>query len=661
MRKFKISILLSFLYFYGFLSIVEAQVFELRPIEVQGGYLSLIEEEPSSCSIIFPSEYEGELKDLGELLSKVPGVHVTRLGGRGAYTVVSIRGSTSAQVAVYLNGILMNTGGEGAVDLSTIPLNAVERIEVYRGSVPARFGISGIGGVINIITSSEAQFKTFKASLGSFRSYALENVANLKDWLFSISFEGNRGDYPYHNDNGTPYNLTDDYDTRRQNNAYRTSDIKISKKLGKRGNLFLNYFSKFRELPKPAPGSDRDGNTSHSNLSSERLIAEVSNEIFFSEKLKGNLYIYGMYMEQEFLNPFEDIGWTGQKHNWYTSHKVGAGLSINYLIDENNLFETYLDVFREGLNLGGDLVNQGELSPLRGIKDYTRDSISVSFDYIISKGKFSLIPWFRFLSVSDESKKLNSEKTSSRLEHLSYGFRLKYKLSETWSIKTNWGSFARVPTFYEKFGDGAFIVPNPNLEVEEGENFDFGLNFSSERVSGYITYFRSNMDNLIEFTLLNPRFGRYINIKGAKVNGIETGISCYSKDGWSLSISYTYMKAESEVPGYREGKPLPNRPEHNLNLRVGRAKGEWEAFIEGEFIGENYFDTGGLVKFSDWWVLNVGFSYRPSDKEKVTLIINNLTDNRNFKTKPAIGFGPEKMADYPPPGRSFYLTYIKNF
>ncbi|MCS7233648.1 MAG: TonB-dependent receptor [Synergistetes bacterium] len=658
-KLFLILFIFTFLTFFS--SEIKAQVFELSPIEVYDSIINILEAEPSSYSVIFPSKFEGEFKDLGELLSKIPGIHVTKLGGRGAYTVVSIRGSTSAQVVVYLNGILLNASGEGAIDISTIPLNAIERIEIYRGSVPARFGIPGIGGVINIVTLEKADFKTFKTTIGSFRSFALENITSIKNGLFSINLETSKGNYPYHNDNGTPYNLEDDYETRRQNNAHRISDIKISKEISQNGKLFLNYFSKHKGLPKPAPGSDKEGNISHSNLSDERFIAEISKEISFSNNLKGDISLYGVYSEREFLNPYEDVGWYGQKHNWYNSYKVGTQVSLNYLINQNNFLEVYLDLFKEGLNPGGDIVKQGEFSPLKGIKTYERNILSISLDYTVLRERFSIIPWFRFLKSDDRSEKLNGETLSSSSEHLSYGLRVKYALNENWSIKFTWGILSRIPNFYEKFGDGAFIIPNPYLENEEGKNFDLSLEYRGRNVAGYITYFQSDMDNLVEFIMLNPRFGRYINISGARIKGVESSLSYILKNGWSLSLSYTYMETESEVPGYKKGKPLPNRPEHNLNLRVERSWKNYEAFIEGELTSENYFDTGGLVKFNDWWTVNLGLSYRFSEKEKLTLTINNITDNQRFRTKPAFGFGPEKIADYPPVGRNFYLTYIKNF
>lgn len=107
---------------------------------------------PGTVTVIRPDDYKGEQKTLPELLQDVPGVHVRYVSGKGQYTTVSVRGSTAAQVGVFVDGVLTNLGGDAAVDISTIPINNVERIEVYRGYIPARFGGTYMGGVINIVT-----------------------------------------------------------------------------------------------------------------------------------------------------------------------------------------------------------------------------------------------------------------------------------------------------------------------------------------------------------------------------------------------------------------------------------------------------------------------------------------------------------------------------
>ncbi|BBB91513.1 MAG TPA: TonB-dependent receptor [Methylomusa anaerophila] len=108
---------------------------------------------PGTVTVIEPDKYKGEQKTLPDLLKEVPGVHVRySAGGIGQYTTVSVRGSTASQVGVFVDGVLTNLGGDAAVDISTIPVKNVARIEVYRGYVPARFGGTYMGGVINIVT-----------------------------------------------------------------------------------------------------------------------------------------------------------------------------------------------------------------------------------------------------------------------------------------------------------------------------------------------------------------------------------------------------------------------------------------------------------------------------------------------------------------------------
>ncbi|WP_425474363.1 TonB-dependent receptor [Sporomusa termitida] len=124
---------------------------------------------PGTVTVIEPDKYKGEQKTLPELLKDVPGVHIREVMGKGQYTTVSVRGSTAAQVGVFVDGVLVNLGGDAAVDLSTIPVKNVARIEVYRGYVPARFGGTYMGGVINVVTKKPEKANV-SASFGQ-RSY----------------------------------------------------------------------------------------------------------------------------------------------------------------------------------------------------------------------------------------------------------------------------------------------------------------------------------------------------------------------------------------------------------------------------------------------------------------------------------------------------------
>jgi outer membrane cobalamin receptor len=74
--------------------------------------------------------------------------------GIGGSQQASIRGSTPQQVLVLIDGVPLNAVSDFGVNLSTVALADVERVEVLRGPYSAIYG-SALGGVINVITRSD--------------------------------------------------------------------------------------------------------------------------------------------------------------------------------------------------------------------------------------------------------------------------------------------------------------------------------------------------------------------------------------------------------------------------------------------------------------------------------------------------------------------------
>lgn len=159
---------------------------------------------PGTVTVIRPDDYKGEQKDLADFLKMVPGVHVREVNGKGQYTTVSVRGSTTAQVGVFVDGVLFNLGGDAAADISTIPIHNVERIEVYRGYIPSRFGGTFIGGVINIVTKKPNRGNvTASVGRGSFggKKANLQFDLPLGDGtlMVGINHDESKGNFKYKN------------------------------------------------------------------------------------------------------------------------------------------------------------------------------------------------------------------------------------------------------------------------------------------------------------------------------------------------------------------------------------------------------------------------------------------------------------------------------
>lgn len=91
---------------------------------------------------------------VADALAAVPGVEIERYGGFGSLSSVSIRGSSSAEVLVLLDGMPVAGSQIDSIDLGQLPTSGIERIEVVEGGGSTLYGSGSMGGVVNIITAS---------------------------------------------------------------------------------------------------------------------------------------------------------------------------------------------------------------------------------------------------------------------------------------------------------------------------------------------------------------------------------------------------------------------------------------------------------------------------------------------------------------------------
>src|SRR5690554_2664896 len=96
--------------------------------------------------------------NVADLLSRVPGVQIVQSGGRGSAAGVFIRGTSTAQTLVLVDGMRVGSvtagGANGALD--HLNIDQIERVEVLRGSRSAMYGSDAIGGVIQVFTRRSA-------------------------------------------------------------------------------------------------------------------------------------------------------------------------------------------------------------------------------------------------------------------------------------------------------------------------------------------------------------------------------------------------------------------------------------------------------------------------------------------------------------------------
>ncbi len=94
---------------------------------------------------------------LDDALRFVPGLQITREGGRGGRTQVALRGLDPNHVVVLIHGVRLNdptNARGGSFDPTTLALLDIERVEIVRGPLSTVYGSDALAGAINIITRS---------------------------------------------------------------------------------------------------------------------------------------------------------------------------------------------------------------------------------------------------------------------------------------------------------------------------------------------------------------------------------------------------------------------------------------------------------------------------------------------------------------------------
>ena len=610
---------------------------------------------PGTVTVVKPEEMSGEQKSLPELLKRIPGLHVIEAKGRGAYTVASVRGSTAAEVSVFVDGALMNLASEAAVDLSSIPVENVERIEVYRGYIPARFAGAAMGGVINIITKKPTEpggSASFGAGSFGFFKTSLSYSMPLGDgnFLFGANYEQADGDFRYNNDNNTPYTPGDDYETTRRNNSYKDADI-LMKWYDDSWTVRGGWKRKDRALPYGAPGADKPDSPGGANLDTEMFDFSAGRRQK-SGDLNWGIRAEYLWQNKKYDDPNNLLGGWGETHNEYRSSRFTVAMDGSLPIGDNNLIEFLADYSSEKLDVKGDII-----STFGGTSDFSTNSWNLQLQDTVNlnkAGTFWITPIVRYNSSDGDG-------------NFSFAAAATAVLNDNWTIRASGGSYNRAPNLYERYGDGAVIRPNRTLEWEKGTQWDISAEWrgmvGDVDASASLSYFERDAENLIEFMMTSPRYGIYQNIGNAKIRGIELeGTAVF--DPWDVMFSATWMDTENTTPGdYRSGKKLPNRPEFEGLLRVTRKLMEDRAsvFAELHYTGNNYFDSAEQIKIDDLFTVGLGARYKFSESSKLVFGVDDVFNESSGVKLAAVGNGPERTLWYPLQGRRFYLTFSVNF
>ena len=617
-----------------------------------------LETSPISVSIIRREDFEAKTESVAEVVEKEVGVQVRQSGGLGSFSSVSLRGSSSEQVMVFMDGILLNDASGGGVDLSTIALSDVEAIEVFRGATPVNFGKQSIGGAVNIRTRRSQKGLAAKASVGygSFNTRKIAAFVNYKpdkrDCLISADYLSSDNDFEFLNGNGTQWNTADDRWELRNNAQVRQYNI-----LGKAGYDFsetlrldvLNQlFDKRQGLPSwnNSPLARATLETTR-NLSALRLTADDLTPLHLNSR---TLVSY-TWKQEEYDDRGGHIG-LGDQHTTYTTRRLGVDIYGEWLTDSQAAILT-IGGSTESYETEDHLDRQNPRDSRRGtVSAGVQDSLFVLNQNLI------VTPAVRYTWIRDELKSGESiwgtslESRTRSDDYLCPQIGARYRAFPWLGLKSNLARYVREPSFFELFGDRGFVIGNPDLEEEKGVNFDIGAEVMLapgrgdqkvlQRARAAATYFRSDVDDLIARAYDARGIGKSVNVEGALIQGVEFSLSAELLSHFNVLLNYTWQepKNESRIKAFK-GKMLPGRFEKALLGRLEVRHSSLKVYLEYIQEKEMYYDTANLLKADDKEEINAGISWLWRSVT-VSLEGRNLGDEMY-----------EDFNGYPQPGRSF--------
>lgn len=616
------------------------------------------EQTPAFFSVIQREHFEGKMENLSEVIEKEAGIQVRQSGGLGSFSTVSLRGSSSDQVMVFMDGVLLNDASGGGVDLSNISLSDVEAIEIYRGVTPVNFGKASIGGVVNIRTlrPKKGLKANVSAGYGSFNTQKLAGFINHKpgkwDYLISADYLSSDNDFEFLNDNGTQWNPDDDRWEKRNNAQFDqknfltkfgfdfTDDVRI--------DLVNQWFSKDQGLP--SWNNSEKTKTSFDtkrNITTLKLTADDIGPYHFNTSTRVDY----SWKEEEYDDSQGHVG-LGKQHARYTTARYGANFFLEWLTEWNTLSLTFDAQHEE--------YDPEDLLKKQDVNESSRDTFSLGLQdsLLLFQERLIITPALRYTTIKDELESAMSiwgmplEGRSRDKDYISPQIGLKYRPLNWLTLKANVAKYVREPSFFELFGDRGFFLGNMDLKAEKGVNSDAGfeINYLTEnewlrRISCNVAYFKSDVDDLITRVYDARGIGKSLNISKSYIEGIEAGINLDFLKYFRLVGNTTWQDTDnrSEIKAFT-GKKLPGRFEKSY---LGRIEARYEGFkVYYEKIIEEglYYDTANLLKAENKKEINTGVSWL-FRSILFSFEVRNLEDNQY-----------EDFNGYPLPGRSYYFA-----
>ena len=647
---------------------------------------------PSIATIITDKDIaRSNARTLGEILEKVPGVHVYLSNVSNQAPLIDIRGirtNTNPQVMILINGTSVQALKKGSPNPHfDIPLSAVKRVEVVRGPGSVVYGANALSGVINVITK-DAEYLSQKNEaglrLGSFNSSEVwlnyGSIENSFAYAFNFSIMTSDGDnerilktdFQTILDTALPFGSQASLAPAPLQTGFKKYNLNANIQ---NGNFNLNIWA--NALVNAGTGSgvanalDSSGSYDNSRLHTDLYYTQRVNENY---KLEHKLSL--IYNKTEtYLNVFpagailpigtdgnfggSPLGGVVTFSNGYIGTPGDTEKIISYestlIIDK---YKSQIIRLNGGYSYGKyeafatQNFGPGVINGTEGVVDGSLTSLTGNIGIYmpnVNRKQF-------FISVQDEwSFSPNWELTAGiRYDNFSdFGSTVNPRLALVWQTsdkvtsKLLYGRAFRAPSFTELYAqNNPVTISNKNIDPETIDTFELSFSYyPNSKVYSLIDFYYYKLDNLI------GQIGNLVDNSGKqKGYGIELEVSYQPNSDFTIKADYAYRYTKNE----KTDKQVADAPKNLAHLEA-----DWK-FSQNLYANAELFWVADMKRLesdtrknvNNYTTVNTTLSYRVKKDLTANISARNLFNEDICEPSPYSALG--ELDDYPMQGRYIF-------
>jgi len=636
-----------------------------------------LRERAMPISVISMKSLQGTVSDISDVLTKTAGVKIRSTGGVGSSQRISVRGLEGKRIGFFLDGTPLNDNKD-FLDINDIPVDLIDRVEVYKGIVPAKFGGSAVGGAVNIVLKEyPPQYIDISYSVKSFNTHKISTIykKNKVDagWQFGLG-----GFYTYSDNNykmelplQPGQTVSRDHDSFEKivigagisNKNWYFDEVKFEPAviLTKKEIQGIEY--NIREAKSTADAYAIANHNTKSNFLIEGLDCDFDNALAYTIYRLEDKAKYRYSWNGTRLPAISKYGGEiGQHPNDSYNQKFTyiQKINLNYVLNSTNSLNLN-SVYNYAKNVPEDSLRDKVIGYKTNFDSYMhRWIVGLAYEYHTLDDVFTnvfTVKYYRY-SMKTTLKDLFGSGNGENIDMLKsdYGFNnaTRYRFTPSFLIKASVAFDVRLPAENELLGDGFIIAPAGNLEPEKNMSFNIGFmydTFNNKHIKRFqfeINAFYTKLENMIRFTG-GPIQSIYQNFGEMRSFGIETEIKWDATKFLYLWGNATYQdlrdtrefEPNSKVPNATKNNRIPNIPYfyvnggfelHKENLFGGNGQNT-RFFADFSFVEKYFYDFEQSIyqqkKIPRIFSIDVGLEHSLyNQKVFIGMQANNITDEK---------------------------------